>query len=855
MFRPTHGHEPGSSAECELYKEEKEGLVMNQHILIVTPDQGQGSAIKQVLKDAGFTNLVLAHSSRAAINLLTDHPVDAIVSAVELEPVDGWRFARIIRSGALAVKPHIPIIMLSDGYSERIAQATSKAFQVNRFIPFEKFHTLPSVLNDLLRQEKPGVPKSSLLVVEDYLDTVELIKRVLSNRFEIDVATTGKQGLQSWMEKRHDLVLLDVMLPEMAGNDVLKEILKESPRQSVVMMTAQSTQERAAELIIDGAVDYISKPFSADQLRQVCEIAVQREDFLFSNQEFASHEEALYQEKELAQITLQSIADGVIRTNARGEIEYMNPVAEQVTGWRLDKARNRPFRDILRCFNNNNQATASPVEITLSNQATLYGAQDITFMNREGTRLKLDHVTSPIQNRHNEIIGAVMVFRDLTEEHELARQLEYQARHDALTGLTNRSAFEGHLEILIEKLPRSDDTHALCYIDLDQFKVVNDTCGHLAGDQLLQRISSIILNKIRKDSDILARFGGDEFVLLLSDCPIDRATRVAEEICREIQEYRFVYDHKTFALGASIGVVSLTPEITSANDALRMADNACYVAKEKGRNRVHLYHIDDQELVRRSDEMHVVSKINHALENEGFSLFYQEIRSLKDDHSNHKHIEILIRMKGEEGDWIAPGLFLPAAERYSVAPKIDKWVVSSVMKWLSNNRKCLEHIEMCSINLSGLSFCDENFPDFIKNEIQSCNVPAQKICFEITETTAIRNMHDAADFIHTMRSFGCSFALDDFGSGMSSYAYLKALPVDYLKIDGMFVKDIMIDPIDKAMVKSINEIGHVFGLKTIAEFAETNDIIEEVCRLGVDFAQGFAISKPTPINSLISIYS
>ncbi|ALP54216.1 hypothetical protein Tel_14305 [Candidatus Tenderia electrophaga] len=825
---------------------------MNQHILIVTLDREQGSAIKQVLKGAGFSNLAIAHSSQAAINLLTDHPVDAIVSAVDLEPVDGWRFARIIRSGALAVKLHVPIVMISDGFSERIAQATSKAFQVNRFIPFEKFHTLPSILSDLLRQEKPGVPKSSLLVVEDYLDTVELVKRVLGSRFDIDVATTGKQGLRAWTEKRHDLVLLDVMLPEMAGNDVLKEILKESPRQSVVMMTAQSTPERAAELIIDGAVDYISKPFRADQLRQVCEIAVQREDFIVSNEEFSSHEEALYQEKELAQITLQSIADGVIRTNAKGEIEFMNPVAEHVTGWSFEHARNKPFRDILRCFNDSNQAATNPVEITLNNQSTLYGTQDVTFMDRDGAKLKLDHVTSPIKNRHEEIIGTVMVFRDITEEHELARQLDYQAKHDALTGLTNRAAFEDYLETVIEKLPQSDEVHALCYIDLDQFKVVNDTCGHIAGDQLLQRISSIILNKIRKDSDVLARFGGDEFVLMLSDCPIERATRVAEDICQEIQEYRFVYDYKTFAIGASIGVVSLTSEIANTNDALRMADNACYVAKEKGRNRVHLYHIDDQELVRRSGEMHVVSKINHALENEGFSLFFQEIMALKGDREKHKHIEILIRMKDEGNDWITPGFFLPAAERYSVAPKIDKWVISSVMKWLSENRRCLDALEMCSINLSGLSFCNEGFSEFVKNEIQARNIPAEKICFEITETAAIRNMHDASDFINTMRGFGCSFALDDFGSGMSSYAYLKALPVDYLKVDGMFVKDIMIDPIDKAMVKSINEIGHVFGLKTIAEFVETDDIIDELCMLGVDYAQGYAISKPAPISALAS---
>lgn len=824
-------------------------MEINQNVMIVTMDEAQGKAIHHVLEQSGFSKLISANSSQTAINLLANHNVDAIVCAVELRPVDGWRFARIIRSGALTVKPNTPIIMLSDGYSERIALTTSKAFQINRFIPHAKFHTLPSVLSDLFRQVNPSTPKSSLLVIEDYPDTVELCKRVLSNRFDIDVATTGQMGLNNWRKKRHDLVLLDVMLPEISGNQVLKEIIKESPTQSVVMMTAQSTPERAAQLIIDGAVDYISKPFRADQLRQVCEIAVQREDFIVSNKEFTEHELALHQEKELAQITLQSIADGVIRTNAMGQIEYMNPMAEKITGWRLAETFNKTLANIFHSyFDANNKPASSPIDVCLNKQTAIFTTPEITYLNRDGTKLKIDHVTSPIRNRNNEVIGAVMVFRDITEEHELAIKLDYQAKHDALTGLSNRPAFEGHLKKMIGGINRNGSEHTLCYIDLDRFKIVNDTCGHLAGDQLLQKISSIILNMVRKNRDTLARFGGDEFALLLADCPINKATRIANEICKEIQEYSFTYDHKTFVIGASIGVVPINEKIANVNDALRMANNASYVAKEKGRNRVHIYHADDHEIVRRSSEMHVVSTINHALEKDGFSLFYQDIKSLSND-SLGKHIEILIRMKDASG-WIAPGLFLPAAERYNIAPKIDRWVVSSLMSWLSENQDCLKKIEMCSINLSGLSFSDENFSDFVKNKITTNSIPAQKICFEITETAAISNLQDAADFIQTMRTFGCSFALDDFGSGMSSYAYLKALPVDYLKIDGMFVKDIMIDPIDKAMVKSINEIGHVFGLKTIAEFAETNEIIDELHNLGVDFAQGYAISKPVPIDNL-----
>jgi len=827
--------------------------VQDKSILILSLDASQRSAIKHTLELSGFTHLIEAASSEAATTLLASKAIDAVICDIDLGHIDGWRFSRLIRSGALTVKADTPIIVVSDSYSERIAVATAKAYQVNYFVPFDKQNTLPALLHKLFSEENKGVPRSRLLVVEDYPDTVELVKRVLANRFEIDVAITGKAGLEAWKEKRHDLVLLDVMLPEMSGNDVLKEILAISPNQSVVMMTAQSTPERAAELVLNGAVDYISKPFRADQLRNICEIAVQREDFLVSHKEFAQHQEALHREKELAQITLQSIADGVIRTDAEGKIEYMNPVAERLTGWSFDQAKGQKFRSLMRSFYSlSRQIADDPIEVCIKKGAPLYGTREITFLNRDGNELILDHVTSPINNRQHQIIGAVMVFRDVTEAHELERQLEYQAKHDLLTGLTNRAAFEDRLEVILNEFESRGGEHALCYIDLDQFKVVNDTCGHIAGDQLLQRISSIILHKIRRNRDTLARFGGDEFVLLLEECPVDQAKRIAESICQAIQEYSFTYEDKTFVIGASIGVVPITAEIADVNDALRMADNSCYVAKEKGRNRVHIYHMDDQELIRRRGEMHVVSKIHHALENNHFALFFQQYLKLDGAAEQAgKYIEILLRMRSEEGGWMSPGFFLPAAERYNLAPKIDRWVINSVMTWLDEHRESLEQVEKCSINLSGLSFCDHSFADFIREEITRHNIPVEKICFEITETAAIQNLLDAVEFINQLKSFGCSFALDDFGSGMSSYAYLKALPIDYLKIDGVFVKDLLDDPIDHAMVKSINEIGHVFGLKTIAEFVETEEVVDELKKLGVDFAQGYVIAKPAPIAELL----
>ncbi len=835
-----------------MYLEDKK--LVDKHILVFMPNAEQRAVVSDTLRTAGYANTTEVSAPTEAFSVIAEKHFDLIVSDVELGDLDGWRFARLVRSGALNINENLPIVMISASYSERIAEATARAFQVNRFIAYRDVQSLPLAADEIFNTGyDQEAPKPTLLVIEDYPDTVELVKRVLRSRFEIDVALTGKEGLDKWIEKRHSLVLLDVMLPEMSGNEVLKEILKRSPSQSVVMMTARSTPQRAGELIIEGAVDFISKPFRTEQLRRVCEIAEQREDFIVSTQEFAEHQEALFREKELAQITLQSIADGVITTDLNGVIDFMNTAAERISGWTQEEAIGKHIYQILNCVNEDRDGTYqyNPTAECLEMKRPVYGSPNIAFINREGRELKLDHVTSPIRNRKKDIIGTVTVFRDVTEEHHLEKKLEYQANHDALTGLTNRAAFEERLRMVLEDQLHHDVNYALCYIDLDQFKLVNDTCGHVAGDQLLRQIKSIMLGKIRRTSDTLARFGGDEFVLLLENCSAQQAVRIAQDVCDAIQAHKFVYDNKTFAIGASIGVVPISLDTRDVNDALRMADNACYVAKEKGRNRVHVYHVNDQELMKRRGEMHVVSKINHAIEHNNFGLFHQIIKPLDSAQNEGKHIEILLRMKNESGEWISPGFFLPAAERYSVAPKVDRWVLQSTFSWFAENQSALDQVAMCSINLSGLTLTDDSVVDFIANQIESQHLPPEKFCFEITETSAIQNIQEASEFITRIKAIGCTFALDDFGSGMSSYAYLKNLPVDYLKIDGMFVRSILEDPIDHAMVKSINDIGHVFGLQTIAEFVESDEIMEVLNEIGIDFAQGYAIHKPAHISELL----
>jgi len=436
-----------------------------------------------------------------------------------------------------------------------------------------------------------------------------------------------------------------------------------------------------------------------------------------------------------------------------------------------------------------------------------------------------------------------------TSESKQAKQnLSYQASHDTLTGLVNRREFERRAEQLLSTIRQDKGEHALCFMDLDQFKIVNDTCGHTAGDEMLRQLSVVLQNTVRH-SDTLARLGGDEFGVLMEHCSLDDAHRVATSLQKAIQEFQFSWEGKMIKIGVSIGLVPITVDVESLTELMIHADAACYMAKDQGRNRIHVYHVEDLEIAQRHGEMQWASRLNQALEDNRFCLYAQSIEPLDGNISGH--YELLIRMVDEEGNTIPPGAFLPAAERYNLISKIDHWVIKNSFSLLANNPKFLDKIHFCSINLSGQSITENEFLNFVIEQLDKTGLPGGKICFEITETAAITNLSKAIKFISTMKGFGCLFALDDFGSGLSSFAYLKNLPVDYLKIDGMFVKNIVDDPIDHAMVKSINDIGHVMGMQTIAEFVENENIKNMLKEIGVNYAQGYGIGKPMSFDTLL----
>ena len=558
---------------------------------------------------------------------------------------------------------------------------------------------------------------------------------------------------------------------------------------------------------------------------------------------------ALQVEKERLRVTLHSIGDAVLTTDTDGLVTYINPVCEHLLGRKLADVLGRPSADLFTIVHDGSGVPAvDPVATVLLTNVTSGLADETLLVRPDGTRVAIEDSAAPIRDPDGNMVGVVLVFHDVTEARVLSSRITHQAMHDSLTELVNRRGFEMRLAEVLDTPSLQDKGHVLFYVDLDQFKVVNDTCGHAAGDELLKQVALLFRGALR-DNDLLARLGGDEFGVLLRNCPVDAALRVAEKMRAAVDAYRFQWNGRSFGIGASIGVVPFEAGATMAH-VLGAGDTACYLAKDKGRNRVHLHDMGDVDTVKRSGELGWAARLHSALEHGRFVLHAQQIVPVTGPGDDPLHFEVLVRMLDEDGGLIPPMSFIPAAERYGLMPQLDRWVVDHALASLAaaqgpSANTCL------SINLSGCTLSDDTFIEFVSAAFERHQVAHAQVCFEITETAAIANLLQAERFIDCFKDRGCRFSLDDFGSGMSSFGYLKRLRVDYLKIDGGFVRNLLNDPVDDVMVTAIRNVGFVMGLATVAEFVETTEILDRLREIGVDYAQGYGVHRPQLLSEVL----
>ncbi len=710
---------------------------------------------------------------------------------------------------------------------------------------------------------------AAVLAVDDNATIRKAISmRLGAKGYTVVTAPDGPEALSLIDQNSFDLVLLDLQMPGMRGDEVLRRLRQRftATQLPIIMLAASSDKSDINRTLDLGANDYIIKPGDLPILLARIRTQLALKDTVARLREHSAlMREVLTLERDgsdLARLLPQAeavlgepsgVPFDVLHDNtpmtcftltAEGNVMHTNRFGAQLLGYRPDDLVERPMLDLYVADDralaqeNLNAATELPGRVF---------RWDIRHIKKNGDIVWMRNTARAVSHAGETLV--LVTCEDIDDTYKLSDLLSHQARHDDLTGLANRKTLEQRLVRVIESAHSERTEHALAVVDLDQFKLVNDTCGHEAGDELLRQIARLLRSVLRK-RDTVARVGGDEFAVLIEDCPIGAAHASIENLRRTIEDYHFEWEGRRYQITASIGMVPVNALCESAGNALSMADTACYAAKDSGRNQVHTYELDNVPVVMRHGEMRWATRINDALNENRFELTFQSIAPVLAAPDAGAHYEILLRMRDELGEIITPGEFLPAAERYNLAYKLDRWVIGTLFDWMADRPRGLDRLDLCCINLSGQSIGNREVLDFILQQFERGVVPPHKICFEITETAAIADLVQANRFIQQLKDHGCCFALDDFGSGFSSLAYLKELPVDFLKIDGAFVREMATNSIDYAMVRSINEIGHIMGKQTIAEFVENEQTLELLREMGVDFAQGYGIARPATLDSL-----
>ncbi|MDQ7051184.1 MAG: EAL domain-containing protein [Enterobacterales bacterium] len=818
------------------------------HLLLVNSLQDRLKSLHQLLVQTIDFKISTADSAEQAIKLLKKHQISLVISNINLGGFDGWRLARLVRSGVLNCASDIPFIIVANTWCEHIANTTAREFGINLVLPYTQKEKLIEIIQSGQLNPLKDMVKTPMLVIEDNPDTQDLLKRILKNQFKIDSAVDGQQGIDLWRKGQYDLVLLDVMLPSVSGSKILDIIIKEKPEQSVVIMTANHTMDLAEELMLAGAADFVTKPFRAEQLRRVCSTAARRDDYMISNKQFATKVHSLEQSRteyknilNAHQQLLDQLGSVVIRLTENGEISFLNKAWEKLTGYTVHECQRKSLLEFVERSNIPGNYISDELNIILSG-GTRSHHFEFRLKNRFEEELWVEarfEVTLSTDKKQTDISGTI---DNVTARKKAQRDLEFLAMHDGLTGLFNRHYFETELKQFSATAQRGNGPHSLLYIDLDHFKVINDTLGHFHGDVVLRNISSLIQSRLR-DSDILCRIGGDEFALLLPNTDQESAYKTAEAICQLLDDYQCTIENQTFKVNCSIGISKIDGNHSSYQECLKHADIALYVAKKQGRNTAHIYDSDDPQSKELQASLEWSSKIQKAVTSDDLLLYFQPIVEIATKKT--AYYEALVRLN-LNGKIIGPNQFIPALEREGDMALLDRQVIRKAVEYLS----LYPALNKISVNLSAQGFSDARLVPVIKDTLSQYKVDAKRIIFELTESASLSNINSTRSIVSQLSALGCEFSIDDFGTGFSTFNYLKQLPAQSVKIDGSFVVDLANNAVDLALVKAIYEVATALNKKTVAEFVENEETLVILGKIGVTYAQGYHLSRPKPINEL-----
>ena len=817
-------------------------------IIIILQEGAARRRVSTSLRQAGHIVVEAANSNEAIDHLRTDH-VELVITEVKIGQIDGWRLSRLIRSGVFTSAHTLPILLVTESYCERIAETTARMFGINKVISFDDLDTIPRAVSDLRNGNDSLNTLKRILVIEDTEDTANLIVRILKNRFRVDLAANGMEGIEKFQSTTYDIILLDIMMPGMSGEEVLDKIIEMNPSQVVIAMTAHGTINLAELLLRNGASDYITKPFKSDQLRSVCDIAAMREDFLVSTEQFSANAIALEDQQQKYESlsknhyrVLDSLNTIVIELTESGRISFLNNAWSKATGFTVAESIGQPFTSFVHESNKQNKQYISESISSVISQKVKTESLEFRLSRKNKDFFWALLNLAPHQNTEHRIIGISGTIEDIGDRKQSEEKLQYVALHDALTGLRNRYYFDHELRSMANLAKRTGNSHALLYIDLDHFKVINDSQGHHKGDLVLKEIASLLQERTR-DSDVLCRIGGDEFAAILVETSIDEAKIAAQEICKVVADSVFQISDHTYKVSCSIGLAQITGDEPSNEIYLQHADIAMLTAKKKGRNRAHIFSMVDQDVEELKYSFEWSQKLQEALAKDNIILHFQPIICV----ATREVVcyEALVRLVVDR-NLIYPDSFIPFLEKAEEMSLLDRHVIDKAFGLMQKH----PILTSLAINLSAQSFTDDRLIQYIQSKLEFYGISPGQIIFELTESASLSNISGTRRTIVQLNELGCQFSIDDFGTGFSTFAYLKQIPANSVKIDGSFVKDMLINPIDHTLVKAIHEISMELGKTTVAEFVESEEVLEQLEKLGVHYAQGFSIGRPVEVEAL-----